>query len=68
LIGKSEGNRSLGRHRTRWKSNIRGDLREVGWEDVDWMYVVWDRDQRWDLLNTVIKCRVPKEAENFLNS
>jgi hypothetical protein len=31
LFGKSEGKRSLGRPRCRWK-DIRMDLREVGWE------------------------------------
>jgi len=30
LIGKPEGNRTLGRSRSRWEDNIRMDLREIG--------------------------------------
>jgi hypothetical protein len=33
LVGKPEGKRSLEGHRCRWEdTNIRMDLREVGWE------------------------------------
>jgi hypothetical protein len=28
-----------------WEDNIKMDLREVGWEDVDWMHLAVDRDQ-----------------------
>jgi hypothetical protein len=31
------GKRSLGRPRRRWIDNIRIDLEEVGWGDVDWI-------------------------------
>jgi hypothetical protein len=30
---------TVGRPRCRWKDNIRMDLREIGWECVDWMYL-----------------------------
>jgi hypothetical protein len=35
LVGKPEGKRPLGRPRHRWVGNIRMDLVEVGWGDVD---------------------------------
>jgi hypothetical protein len=35
LVGKPEGKRPLGRPRRRWVYNIRMDLGEVGWGDVD---------------------------------
>jgi hypothetical protein len=37
---------SLMRHRLKrnWEDNIRMDLREVGWEGVDWMHLAQDRD------------------------
>jgi len=35
------------------------DLREIGWEAVDWIHVVQDREQWWALLNTVMSLRVP---------
>jgi hypothetical protein len=41
LVGKPEGKRPLGRPRRRWVDNIRMDLGEVGWGDVDW--IVWLR-------------------------
>jgi hypothetical protein len=35
LVGKPEGSRPLGRPRRRWVDNIKRDLGEVGWSDVD---------------------------------
>jgi hypothetical protein len=35
LVGMPEGKRPLGRPRRRWVDNIRMDLGEVGWSDVD---------------------------------
>jgi hypothetical protein len=35
LVGKLEGNSSLGRPRCRWEDNSKIDLREIGWESVD---------------------------------
>jgi hypothetical protein len=35
LIGKSEGKRPLGSSVLRRDDNIRIDLREIGWKDVD---------------------------------
>jgi hypothetical protein len=29
----------------RWEYNVRMDLRERGWEGVDWIYLAQDRDQ-----------------------
>jgi hypothetical protein len=37
LIGKPEGNRPLGRPSRRCEDTICMDLREVVWEDVDWL-------------------------------
>jgi hypothetical protein len=37
LVGKPEGKIPLGRPRRRWVDNIRMDLGEVGWADVDWI-------------------------------
>jgi hypothetical protein len=35
------------------------DLREIGWEDVDWILVAQDRDQSRELVNTIMNLRVP---------
>jgi hypothetical protein len=31
LLKKTEGKRPLGRHRSRWKDNIKMDFQKVGW-------------------------------------
>jgi hypothetical protein len=56
---KPDGKRPLGRSRRRWENNIRMDIREIGWEVVDWIHVGEDRDQWRVLVNTVINFRVP---------
>jgi hypothetical protein len=67
LVGETERKRPLGRLRHRWKENIRMDLREIGYGNVDWIYLVQDRDQRWALVNTVMSIRVLSKAGNILS-
>ncbi|KAJ4439383.1 hypothetical protein ANN_07505 [Periplaneta americana] len=45
LVGKPEGKRPLGRPRRRWEDNIKMDLREVGYDDRDWINLAQDRDK-----------------------
>jgi hypothetical protein len=45
LVGKPEGQRPLGRPRHRWVDNIRMDLGEVEWADVDWIGLAQDRNR-----------------------
>ncbi|KAJ4447635.1 hypothetical protein ANN_09642 [Periplaneta americana] len=45
LVGRPEGKRPLGRPRRRWE-DIKMDLREVGYDDRDWINLAQDRD-RW---------------------
>jgi hypothetical protein len=59
LIGKPEGKRPFRRHRHRWEDNIRMVLRGIGWQGMDWIHVVQDRDQWRVLMNMVMKLRVP---------
>jgi hypothetical protein len=59
LIGRPEGRRPLGRPRSRWEGNIKMDLREIGFGDVDWIHWAQDRDRWWALVNTVMILRVP---------
>jgi hypothetical protein len=37
LGGKPDGKRPLGRPRRRWVDYIKIDLREIGWDGVDWI-------------------------------
>jgi hypothetical protein len=34
-VGKPEGKRALGRPRRRWVDDIKIDLREIGWDEMD---------------------------------
>ena len=45
LVGKLEGKRSLGRHRRRSENNIKMDLDEEGYGDMDWIELAQDRDR-----------------------
>jgi hypothetical protein len=59
LVGRPERKRPLGRPRCRWVDNIKIDLRETGWDGMDWVDLAQDRDQWRDLVNTVTTLRVP---------
>jgi hypothetical protein len=59
LVGKREGRRPLGRPKRRWLDNIRMDLVEVRWGDVDWIALAQDRDRSRALVNSVLNLRVP---------
>jgi hypothetical protein len=54
LMGKPEGKRPLGRPRHRWVDNIRMDLGEAAWGDVDWIDLAQERDKRRALVNAVM--------------
>ncbi|KAJ4428380.1 hypothetical protein ANN_24399 [Periplaneta americana] len=45
LVARPEGKRPLGWPRRRWEDNIKMDLREVGYDDRDWINLAQDRDQ-----------------------
>jgi hypothetical protein len=59
LVGRPEGRRPLGRPRRRWKDNIKMDLREIGFRDVDWIHLAQDGDRWRALVNTLMNLRVP---------
>jgi hypothetical protein len=59
LVGNPEGRRPLRRPRRRWLANIRMDLVEVGWGDVDWIGLAQDRDRWRALVKSVLNLRVP---------
>jgi hypothetical protein len=59
LMGKPEGKRPMGRPRRRWMDKIKMDLREIGWDGMDWIDLAQDRDLWRNLVNTVMNLRVP---------
>jgi hypothetical protein len=59
LVGKPEGKRPLGRPRRRCVDNIRMDLREMGWGDVDWIGLAKDRNRGSAVVNSGLNLRIP---------
>jgi hypothetical protein len=41
------------------EDNIKMDLEEMGFEDLDWIHLAQDRDRWRALVNTVMSLRVP---------
>jgi hypothetical protein len=68
LVGKPEGKRSLGRSRHRRVGNVKMHLRDIGWDVMDWMDLVQDRDQWRALVNRVMNLRVRYNVAKFLSS
>jgi hypothetical protein len=58
-VGKPEGKRPLGRPRRKWVDNIKMNLRDIGWDDMDWIDLAYERDQWPALVSTVMNLRVP---------
>jgi hypothetical protein len=59
LVGKPDGKSLLGRLRRRWVDNIKMDLLEIGWDDVDCIGLTQERDKWRALVNAVMNLRVP---------
>jgi hypothetical protein len=59
LVGKPERKRPLGRPSRRWVNNIKMDLADVGWGDVDWIGLAQDRNSWRALVNSILNLQVP---------
>jgi hypothetical protein len=68
LVRKPERRRPLRRQRRRWVDNIKMDLRQIGWDGMDWIDLAQDRNQWRALVNTVMDLLVPYNAGKFLSS
>jgi PAS domain-containing protein len=62
FVGKPEGKKPLRRPRRRWVDNIKMDLVEVEWGDVNWIGLAQDRDKWKALVNAVMN---PWPLEKF---
>jgi hypothetical protein len=59
LVEKPEVKRPLGRPRHTCVDNIKTDLGEFGWDGMNWIGLVHDRDKWRALVNAVMNLRVP---------
>jgi hypothetical protein len=59
LVRKTEEKRPLRRPKRRWVDNIKTDLREIGWDSMDWIDLTQDRDHWRAVVNTAMNLRVP---------
>jgi hypothetical protein len=59
LVGKPKGKRPHGRHRHRWKDNIKMDFQKVGCGGMDWIELGQDKDRWRALVNAEMNLRVP---------
>jgi hypothetical protein len=59
LVGRPEWKRPLERPSRRWEDNIKMDLREIGFGDVDWIHLAQDRHSWRAVVIEVMKLRLP---------
>jgi hypothetical protein len=59
IDGKARGKETIGRPRRKWVDNIRMDLGEVGWGNVDWIGLAKDRNRWKAVVNSVLNLQVP---------
>jgi hypothetical protein len=58
-LGLPQGKRALRKPTCRLEDNIKINLRELGWRNVDWSHLAQNRGQWWALVNTVMNFLVP---------
>jgi hypothetical protein len=59
IVVRKPGRDYFGRPKYRWEDNIKTDLKEMEWEDVNWIRLTQDMAQWPALVNTVVHFRVP---------
>jgi hypothetical protein len=58
LVGRPKVTRPLGRPRHRWEDNIKIDLREIGIDGANWIWLAQDRVQWQAFVNMVMNLQV----------
>jgi hypothetical protein len=59
LVGKPDGKKPLGRPRCWSVDNIKMNLSEIGWDDMDWIDLARNKNQLRALVNIAMNLRVP---------
>jgi hypothetical protein len=58
LMEKLEGRRPLRRPRHRWDDDTKINLRELGWEGMEWINLAGNRDRWWAFVTGVMNLHV----------
>jgi hypothetical protein len=58
-LGGPKVKRPLGRPRSRWEDNVKMNLREIGIDGANWIWLAQDRVQWRAFVNTIMNLRVP---------
>jgi hypothetical protein len=66
LVVKTKGKRPLGKPVHGLEGNLKTDLKEIRWEDMDWIYLAEDKDKWQALMNVTVELLVSYIAGNFL--
>jgi hypothetical protein len=64
-VGEHNRRRPLRRLMRRWEDNIRMDLEEIGYDDVNWVHLIQDMEQWLIPMNKLMNLPVPYKAGNF---
>jgi len=59
MVRRPEGKRPLGTLRRRCGDNIKMDLQEVRWRNMDWFDLAQGWNRKWALVNAVMNLWVP---------
>jgi hypothetical protein len=59
LVGRPNGKRPWGRPRCRWEDNIKMDLREMGINGANWIWLAQDKVQWWAFVSMIMNLWVP---------
>jgi len=62
LVGKPDGKKRLGRSRRRFGDNIKIELKEIGYEGVDWICLIQGKDKLLALVSTVLNMWVARNV------
>jgi hypothetical protein len=63
LVGKPKGKRPLMSSMRRWEDNIIMNLKEIVWEDVDWIHLAQDSGRCRAAVNAVMNLLVSRLVE-----
>ena len=52
----------------RWEGNIKMDLKQIKWKNINWIYLAQAKDKWWAVVNMVRNLQVPHNKGYFLTS